>query len=196
MKYDVKHELYYWNKPGQRKYQILEDNHNTYFAVHNVENIILPDCVLEYSQQCNDIITILEQGSWIVTEYLQDYQPIIIRGSCDFYKEMRVKEYNNFFQSKTNCKNYYKRIVKEHIGLIESTGWHFNDRSGTNVMVDKNYTDFKIIDVMSLQPVTESQTFTVTEFFYPSKRKKALAHKYGMIIPDIKDIQQLTYELT
>ena len=91
MKYEVKHELYYWNKPGERKYQILEDKQGMYFAIHNVENIVLPETVLSYSQQPNDVVAILEQGQWIVTEYLQDYQPVIIRSSCDYYKDLRVK---------------------------------------------------------------------------------------------------------
>ena len=193
MKYEVKHELYYWNKPGERKYQILEDKQGMYFAIHNVENIVLPETVLTYSQQPNDVVAIFEQGQWIVTEYLQDYQPVIIRSSCDYYKDLRVKQYNKYFAKHINCVNYYKRVAQSHIDFMRSTGWMFADRTGTNIMVDKNYTDFKIIDVMSIMPVTESQTIHVNEFFLPSKWKKALAHKYGMIIPNIHGIEEFTY---
>jgi len=193
MKYEVKHELYYWNKPGERKYQILEDESKKYFAIHNVEKLVLPDSVLEYSQQQNDVIKIFEQGKWIVTEYLTDYQPVIIRSSCDFYPDLRVREYNQFFKNNTNCKRYYNRVAQAHIDFMRATGWMFADRTGTNIMVDKNYTDFKIIDVMSIMPVTKSQTIHVNEFFLPSKWKKALAHKYGMIIPNIHGIEEFTY---
>ena len=194
MKYEVKHELYYWNKPGERKYQILEDKQGMYFAIHNVENIVLPETVLSYSQQPNDVVAILEQGQWIVTEYLQDYQPVIIRSSCDYYKDLRVKQYNKYFAKHINCVNYYKRVAQSHIDFMRSTGWMFADRTGTNIMVDKNYTDFKIIDVMSLQPITQSQTLEVNDFFIPRKWKKALAHKHNMILPNTEGIQELVYD--
>lgn len=194
MKYEVKHELYYWNKPGERKYQILEDKQGMYFAIHNVENIMLPETVLTYSQQPNDVVAILEQGQWIVTEYLQDYQPVIIRSSCDYYEDLRVKQYNKYFAKHINCVNYYKRIAQSHIDFMRSTGWMFADRTGTNIMVDKNYTDFKIIDVMSLQPITQSQTLAVNDLFVPRKWKKALAHKHGMIVPNTVGIQELVYD--
>jgi len=194
MKYEVKHELYYWNKPGERKYQILEDKQGMYFAIHNVENIVLPETVLTYSQQPNDVVAILEQGQWIVTEYLQDYQPVIIRSSCDYYEDLRVKQYNRYFSKHINCVNYYKRVAQSHIDFMRSTGWMFADRTGTNIMVDKNYTDFKIIDVMSLQSITQSQTLAVNDFFVPRKWKKALAHKHGMIVPNTVGIQELVYD--
>ena len=194
MKYEVKHELYYWNKPGERKYQILEDKQGMYFAIHNVENIVLPETVLTYSQQPNDVVAILEQGQWIVTEYLQDYQPVIIRSSCDYYEDLRVKQYNKYFAKHINCVNYYKRVAQSHIDFMRSTGWMFADRTGTNIMVDKYYKDFKIIDVMSLQPITQSQTLAVNDFFVPRKLKKALAHKHDMIVPNTVGIQELVYD--
>ena len=194
MKYEVKHELYYWNKPGERKYQILEDKQGMYFAIHNVENIVLPETVLSYSQQPNDVVAILEQGQWIVTEYLQDYQPVIIRSSCDYYEDLRVKQYNKYFSKQVNCVNYYNRVAQSHIDFMRATGWMFADRTGTNIMVDKYYKDFKIIDVMSLQPITQSQTLAVNDFFVPRKLKKALAHKHDMIVPNTVGIQELVYD--
>jgi hypothetical protein len=195
MEYEVKRELYYWNKPGERKYQILEDTNGTYFAVHNVHNIELAAEVLLYSQQQNDIVKILEQGKWIVTEYLENYQPVIIRSSCDYYKDLGVSQYNKFFKQHSNCQQYYNRIANSHIDFMKSTGWCFTDRTGTNVMVNNNYTDFKIIDVMSLAPVKESQALPVAPFFVPNRWEKALAHKQGMIMPNLINIQELVYNI-
>lgn len=193
MKYAIKRELQYWNQPGERKYRILEDSTGMYFAVRNVHNLILPSSVLEYSQQQNEIVAILEQGEWIVTEYLHDYQPVIIRGSCDYYDDLRVDEYNDYFSQSLNCIDYYTRMVLAHCDFIEHTGWMFADRTGTNVMVDKTYTDFKIIDVMSLTPAADTQMFPVSEFFYPRVWEKALAHKHGLKRPSIANIKELAY---
>lgn len=190
----VLHELYYWNTPGERRYRVLEDSKQKYFAVRNVNNIVLPKHVIDYTQNIdNPIVKIYEQGEWIVTEFLQDYQPVIIRGSCDYYEDLRVRDYNEYFSSPERCARYYTRIVEAYIHMKERTGWCFSDRTGTNIMVNRGFKNFRIIDVMSLEPASQLTVFPVSEFFYPSEWGKALAHKHGLIRPRIDHIPEVSH---
>jgi len=191
-------ELQYWNKPGDRRYQILEDSDKTYFAVYNVDGLELPQRVIDYSQKQNDIIPIYECGEWILTEYLEDFQPVIIRGSCDFYEDLRVKEYNDYFKDPKNILAYYKRVIHAHQDFIADTNWYFDDRTGTNVLVNRNFTDLRIIDVCSLRPVqrTLKITFSPNEFFYPREWEKAIAHKHGLQKPDLNHLEEYDFAVS
>jgi len=191
-------ELQYWNKPGDRKYQILEEAGKFYFSIRNTNNLKLPNSVLEYSQQENDVVCIYECGDWIVTEYMTDYQPVIIRGSCNFYSDLRIREYNKYFKKPENSLGYYKRVVKAHLDFMWDTGWQFTDRTGTNVLVNRDFSDLRIIDVCSLEQISDKNEiiFTVSEFFYPKEWHKATGHKHGLIKPDINHIKEIFYAIT
>jgi len=129
--------------------------------------------ILDYTQDNNWVVKTYRLGEdYSITEYCEGYYPNVINDASthlyDFeeYKERVYKHYyhfgnpykKNYFNgeeislpiSKTFKKNreeFYFNAIKEHEKFSDITGCHFGDIDPNNFLVNKDYSDIKIIDV-------------------------------------------------
>jgi hypothetical protein len=113
--------------------------------------------VVKYSQGNNKIVEIFELSkARAVTAYYKDYMPLVIIKECNFYpREMlvaHVEKYLDFILCKDNGKQLYKRIADEMVAFAKQ-GYVFEDQGANNILVNSDFTDFRIIDVQSISHV-------------------------------------------
>jgi|TARA_B100000315_G_scaffold255410_1_gene298670 hypothetical protein len=147
------------------KYTIEEDDARKYFVNYNnfPDNLVTDrQKIIDYSQGENKIIEIYEinkNPSKIVTKYYDNYFPMVITENCSFYPQDTFERcsnfYDNFMSDIENIKNLYTDIISEMRNFVEITGYYFSDISSNNIIVNENFTDYRIIDVSSLKPITE-----------------------------------------
>ena len=147
------------------KYTIEEDGKQKYFVnYNNFPNNVFTDRqkIIDYSQSENKIIEIYEineNPSKIVTKYYDNYFPMVITENCNFYTQDTFEKcsnfYDNFMSDTKNIKNLYKDIVSEMRNFIQATGYYFSDISSNNIMVNTDFSDYRIIDISSLRPMNE-----------------------------------------
>ena len=147
------------------KYTIEEDETQKYFVnYNNFPNNLFIDRqkIIDYSQGENKIIEIYEINTIcpkIVTKYYDDYLPMVITENCDFYPQDTFERcsnfYDNFMSDTQNIKNLYEDIVSEMRNFVETTGYCFSDISSNNIIVNEDFSDYRIIDVSSLRLMTE-----------------------------------------
>ena len=112
--------------------------------------------ILDYSQSNNKIVEIFKlDNNLIVTKNYNDWYPFLIKSSNnwwnkDIYKA-RQQAYYNKFNNKKIAIEFYQEIINEYKKFTEATGCYFSDVFPNNILVNKDYSDFRIIDVGCLK---------------------------------------------
>tara|TARA_R110002020_G_scaffold89143_4_gene218312 strand:- start:2480 stop:3139 length:660 start_codon:yes stop_codon:yes gene_type:complete len=113
--------------------------------------------IIEYSQKDkSNIVKIYELTvNKCISEFYKDLSPMVIIEKNNFYDSQlflkKSKEYAKFICDFERVSELYNKIVDSYIMFIKTTGCYFNDMSGNNIMVNFNFSEFKIIDVFSIK---------------------------------------------
>ena len=115
--------------------------------------------ICEYSQlDDSKIVEIytMEVGH-IETKYYADYYPLVFIDECSFYPEEFIKErmekYVEFMSVVENVQALYDMVADAMMDFA-GLGYIFADRSSNNILVNDDFTDVRIIDVVSIAPKT------------------------------------------
>jgi len=112
--------------------------------------------ILDYSQSNNKIVKIFKlDNNLIVTKNYNDWYPFLIKSSNNWWNEdiykARQQAYYNKFNNKKIAIEFYQEIINEYKKFTEATGCYFSDVFPNNILVNKDYSDFRIIDVGCLK---------------------------------------------
>ena len=114
------------------------------------------DQVIEYSNKDNKIIEILSiTQNEITTKYYTSWYPLVITTPCKmFYDESICKivaeRYVQLLNDTDKIQKLYSEICEEYNMFTTETGLYFNDRAGNNILLNSDMTDFRIIDICSI----------------------------------------------
>lgn len=127
---------------------------NTYLCGEDVRRVI------DYSQKSdNRIVPVYEMGDKIITEYLEDYAPLVPLGYSTFRNieelQRRGGEYRRLMWDESWVSCFCKRVQREFMMFNRVTGCHFSDISANNIMVKENMWDFYIVDIQSVYRMEE-----------------------------------------
>tara|TARA_R110002074_G_scaffold189543_2_gene355396 strand:+ start:14468 stop:16003 length:1536 start_codon:yes stop_codon:yes gene_type:complete len=113
--------------------------------------------IIDYTQRNdNKIVKIYNiTEDYIVTEYNEDYYPFIIKSSTNFYDkstfDKRSGIHSEYFKDRSNAEKFHKDVLDEYYKFNNNTGCYFSDLFPNNILVNDDYSKFKIIDVSSLR---------------------------------------------
>ena len=113
--------------------------------------------ICEYSQrEDNKVVEIYElEVGHIETKYYADYCPLVFIDECSFYPEEVIREhmekYVEFMTVPANAQALYD-LLSETMVEFAGIGYVFADRSSNNILVNDDFTDVRIIDVVSIAP--------------------------------------------
>tara|TARA_R100000152_G_C6740791_1_gene164584 strand:- start:185 stop:844 length:660 start_codon:yes stop_codon:yes gene_type:complete len=113
--------------------------------------------IVEYSQEDeSNIVKIYKlTADKCISEFYKDLSPMVIIEKNNFYNSQlflkKSKEYAKFICDLERVSELYNKIVDSYIMFIKKTGCYFNDMSGNNIMVNFDFSEFKIIDVFSIK---------------------------------------------
>lgn len=111
--------------------------------------------ICEYSQrEDNKVVEIYElEVGHIETKYYADYCPLVFIDECSFYPEEVIREhmekYVEFMSVEENVQALYDLVADAMIGFA-GLGYVFADRSSNNILVNDDFTEVRIIDVVSI----------------------------------------------
>jgi len=132
--------------------------------------------VLDYSQDDNWVVKTFRLGvDYSITEYCEGYYPNIINEASTHlyeFEEYKERVHSHYYQfgnpyekeyfkgvkvdlpisetHKENRNDFYSEAIKQHEKFSDITGCHFSDIDPNNFLVNKDYSDIKIIDVCSI----------------------------------------------
>ena len=141
-------------------YEISDDM--SYFIINSKQEFITvsdenKNQIIEYSQKDeSNIVKIYELTvDRCTTEFCKNLSPMVIIEKNNFYDSKlflkKSKEYAEFICDLEKVAALYNKIVDSYIMFIKETGCYFNDMSGNNIMVNSDFSKFKIIDVFSIK---------------------------------------------
>mgnify|MGYP006097479871 FL=1 len=134
------------------------------------------DKIKKYSLLDNNIVEIYQfiKGK-SVCKFYPNLLPMVIINENNFYEDKifleRSKTYTKFLNNFNKVSHLYNKIVDSYIDFIENTGCYFQDMSGNNILIDSEYSKFKIIDVFSIEKITKNQSiiFSPVAIFMSAK---------------------------
>ena len=112
--------------------------------------------ILDYTQSDNKIIEIFKlDKDLIVTKNYNNWYPFLIKSSNNWwdsetFKKRQEAHYNKFKNKKT-AEKFYQEVINEYKKFTDSTGCYFSDVFPNNILVNEDYSDFRIIDVGCLK---------------------------------------------
>ena len=134
------------------------------------------DKVKKYSLLDNNVIEIYEfMNTKSVCKFYKNLIPMVIIKENDFYEDeiflKSSKAYTRFLNDFDKVSHLYNRIVDSYIDFIENTGCYFQDMSGNNILIDSDYSTFRIFDVFSIEKVAKNQSivFSPAAIFMSAK---------------------------
>jgi hypothetical protein len=162
----------------------------------------------EYTQGNNHIVEVYSIGPnvEIDTRFYPDYYPMVFINECknlysDEVREECAQRYREFVRDPDRMCKMYVDIVYEFWRFSKATGLYFVDMSGNNILVNKDYSDYKIIDICSLDKIRpgvnvmvppEAVLFTQKALVGSAKHDKTLMEYVGDAYPDMmKNMQQV-----
>tara|TARA_Y100000310_G_scaffold342937_1_gene448343 strand:- start:112 stop:780 length:669 start_codon:yes stop_codon:yes gene_type:complete len=128
--------------------------------------------VVSHSLLHNDVVKIYELTETVaVTEFYADYLPMIIIDHNNFYGDEVFLERSafhcEFVKDVDRVTALYNSIVDAHVDFMGNTGYFFYDAGGNNIMVNSDYTSFKIIDVFGINKIAKHKIPNVPLVFDP-----------------------------
>ena len=148
-----------------KNYEIWENSGKNYFVIphHNpwIDNKILIDAqvrqkIIEYTQKDNKIVEVYNiDNEKVVTKYYKDWYPFLIKSSNNWWGDETIKQrqqaYYSKFNTKKSAENFYNEVINEYRAFSSSTRCYFSDIFPNNILVNEDYSDFRIIDIGCLK---------------------------------------------
>lgn len=112
--------------------------------------------VLDYTQSKNKIVEIFRlDKDLIVTKNYEGWYPFLIKSSNNWWDEnvfkSRQQAHFNRFKTKAQAEQFYSDVIDEYKKFNQATGCYFSDVFPNNILVNEDYSDFRIIDVGCLK---------------------------------------------
>jgi len=112
--------------------------------------------VLDYTQSENKIVEIFRlDKDLIVTKNYEGWYPFLIKSSNNWWDEnvfkSRQQTHFNRFKTKAQAEQFYSDVIDEYKKFNQATGCYFSDVFPNNILVNEDYSDFRIIDVGCLK---------------------------------------------
>ena len=112
--------------------------------------------ILDYTQSDNKIVEIFKlDKDLIVTKNYNDWYPFLIKSSNNWWGpevfKARQEAHYNKFKNKKIAENFYQEVIDEYKKFSKATGCYFSDVFPNNILVNEDYSDFRIIDVGCLK---------------------------------------------
>lgn len=111
----------------------------------------------------------------IVSKFYSEYDPLLIIYEASFYTQFTVQRvrrtYQKLFDSPRILKQFWSRISEAYKNLKDKTSFSSDDISANNILVKPDFSDFKIIDVLSLRK-NYTSTLNPHTFFFTNKYPK------------------------
>lgn len=114
------------------------------------------ELVIEYSNEDNKIVEVLDiTEEFITTKYYPNWYPlVIIKPNKMFYSDDVVKDrsqkYYNLLMNSKRIKKLYNCITEAYLLFEDNLELTFGDKTSNNILVNEDITDFRIIDVNSI----------------------------------------------
>ena len=150
-----------------KKYEIWKDmdrgmeffvipKHKPWIDINIVQDKNVIDKILDYTQQNNKIIEIYDISSEkIVTKYYDGWFPFLIKSSNNWWDDSvfksRQQAYQNKFTNKKIAEDFYNSVIQEYMDFTKNTNCYFSDVFPNNILVNEDYSDFRLIDVGCLR---------------------------------------------
>ena len=162
------------NPAKAKKYVIEEEFFFIYPAYVDCystkEHITYKDEIVSYSNGDNKIVEVHEiTDTYIKTKYYPNWYPLVITSQHKiFYSDSefrkRAIEYKKLLADHIKLYELYKRIKEEYESFKKNTGQHlqasgrraggagliFTDKRGNNILINHDFSDFRIIDIASI----------------------------------------------
>ena len=121
-----------------------------------INNLDTVQTILNYSQSDNKIVEIFKlDKSLIVTKNYNDWYPFLIKSSNNWWDpetfKARQEAHYNRFKNKETAEKFYQVVIDELKKFSNATGCYFSDVFPNNILVNEDYSDFRIIDVGCLK---------------------------------------------
>ena len=119
-------------------------------GIINNQNIV--QNILDYTQSDNKIVEIFKlDKNLIVTQNYNDWYPFLIKSSNNWWDpktfKNRQEAHFNRFKSKKVAEEFYQEVISEYKKFTKSTGCYFSDVFPNNILVNEDYSDFRLIDI-------------------------------------------------
>jgi len=120
------------------------------------------ELVIEYSNEDNKIVEVLDiTEEFITTKYYPNWYPlVIIKPNKMFYSKSiiknRSKKYYDLLMDTKRLKKLYSSIKENYLLFDEHLGLTFADKASNNILVNEDITDFRIIDINSINEGNQS----------------------------------------
>lgn len=130
--------------------------HEPWVDSNVINNSDIIQNILDYTQSNNKIVEIFKlDKNLIVTKNYSDWYPFLIKSSNNWWNpeifEARKQSYYDRFNSKAVAKEFYEAVINEYKQFSFNTGCYFSDVFPNNILVNEDYSDFRIIDVGCLK---------------------------------------------
>ena len=121
-----------------------------------IKNQDIVKSILNYTQSDNKIVEIFKlDKDLIVTKNYNDWYPFLIKSSNNWWDpetfKARQEAHYNRFKNKKTAEEFYQEVISEYKKFTKATGCYFSDVFPNNILVNEDYSDFKIIDVGCLK---------------------------------------------
>ena len=121
--------------------------HEPWVDSNIINNQDIVQTILNYTQSDNKIVEIFKlDNNLVVTKNYNDWYPFLIKSSNNWwgpevFKARQEAHYNKFKNKK----------IAENKKFSKATGCYFSDVFPNNILVNEDYSDFRIIDVGCLK---------------------------------------------
>jgi hypothetical protein len=148
-----------------KDYEIWNDGDLSFFVIPRHEPWIddgiltdrkMCDNIINYTQKDNKIIEVYNlNADEIVTKYYNGWFPFLIKSSNNWWNESvfeeRQKAYQKRFVDERVALKFYNSVIKEYTNFTKNTGCYFSDVFPNNILVNEDYSDFRLIDIGCLK---------------------------------------------
>tara|TARA_Y100001963_G_scaffold140284_1_gene207135 strand:+ start:1233 stop:2093 length:861 start_codon:yes stop_codon:yes gene_type:complete len=148
-----------------KDYEIWNDKNLSFFVIPRHEPWIddgilsdrnMCDNIIDYTQKDNKIIEVYNlNADEIVTKYYDGWYPFLIKSSNNWWNESifkeRQKAYRDRFSDEREALKFYNSVIKEYTNFTKNTGCYFSDVFPNNILVNEDYSDFRLIDIGCLK---------------------------------------------
>ncbi len=132
----------------------------------NDNNII--NKIINYTQKDNKIVEVYDLNfEKIVTKYYENWYPFLIKSSNNWWDketfQIRQNAYRNRFTTEEIKRKFYNSVIDEYTKFTQNTNCYFSDVFPNNILVNEDYTDFRIIDIGCLKHGNEVKKPTYSQ---------------------------------
>ena len=151
-------------------YAVLTDGTTEYFWVpyprtRMEKGHLIPEAVAEYSRNDDNNIIFVSSRDCKINGRAQDgiamkhlgplWAPLVITKNCSFYDDETISSRKEMYFDKISNPNFarglYERIVDQYQALLDKTDYYISDMSGNNIMMNSDFSDFTLIDLISVK---------------------------------------------